>query len=139
MTSPIRSFQLGVVWITAALFSATASAAATNPNTSLTGPSLGVEQRLQRLSRALESHWNDGWYEPGGDQLQGDLAWGFSNGRHRRFVNGRYGSAYHRPGRGFVNSHGYYGGHRGFINGGGGHHHGGFSNGRHHHSSFVNW
>ncbi len=100
-----------------------ASAAADHPEG--TG-SPSIEQRLSRIAaaiRAREAHLTED--QKPGDDLQ--LAYGFVNRvGPGGFLNGPYRGA-------FRNVHPYYGGARGFVNGGGG-----FVNGRYGGGSFVN-
>jgi rSAM-associated Gly-rich repeat protein len=117
-----RTTQIGLLCAAVALCAAA-------PSLPARASSLTVEERLDRLTAALDQHQPVG--RSGGDPRGDLLSYGF--------VNGRYGGAARTPrGRGWVNGHRYYGGpRRGFVNGGG-YRGGTFANGRYG-RGFANW
>jgi rSAM-associated Gly-rich repeat protein len=127
MNFTTRTGLLGFLLALSALGTAPAGAVDSAANESAASEPATIEQRLSRIAAAMRDREVDlaEDQKPVGD-LQ--LAYGFVNRvGPRAFVNGPYRGA-------FRNAHPYYGGTRGFVNGGGGFVNGGAYRG----GSFVN-
>ena len=128
------STRAGCIGLILALGAFTASAAQARQDGMGQGTSWTPEQRLKRISLALQqldpAEWDTG---NGTNPLLNPLL-------TARFINGRYGGAARGPrGRAYANGHGYYGGgSRSFVNGRGGYRGGAFANGPYR-AGFRNW